>query len=261
MRRGCDEGGCHAVGRAARARVRIALPGICIQDGIADVFVSGAVELLPAAFGDDADLAAGSAAVFRGVIGSENLDFLRRVHVGRAQTGAVGARARSRSAIIGNQVLGIARPVDVRWSLAEGEAEVRKRAATSSGNQVGHEDRVASVDFKRVNLLPGDQLLHAGRFRLQRDNARHHLHRLRGRAQRQRRIQAQMSARVKLVVCGFILLKTRGLRAHGVQAGRNVRDGIVAGIVRRGLTFDAGLVLDRDLGVRNGCAGLVFDEA
>jgi len=69
---GCNTGG---------SRDRIALPRVCIEGCIPDVFVGSAVELLRAALGDDANLSAGGPAVFSGVVGSEDLDFLRGVHI------------------------------------------------------------------------------------------------------------------------------------------------------------------------------------
>ena len=87
VNRSGDEGGA---GR------RVALPGIGIEDGVADIFVGRAVKGLRAALGGDANLPAGGAAIFRSVVRSENLNFLRRIHIGSANAGAVGARAHRR---------------------------------------------------------------------------------------------------------------------------------------------------------------------
>src|SRR6267378_3852011 len=160
VNRSCDAGG---------PRDRIALPRVCIQGCIPDVFIGGAVELLRAALGDDANLAAGGPAVFSGVVGGEDLDFLRGVHIRSANAGAVRTRANGGSAVIRDQTLWSARAVDVRWALRGIEVKIRERAAASAGHQVGHKDRVAAVQLQRVNLLPSDVLLHCCRFRLQQD--------------------------------------------------------------------------------------------
>src|SRR6266571_7173730 len=65
--------------RRSGQRVGIARPGIRVQGIVAKVVVSRAVELRRARPGDNADLGARGAAVFRRVIRSKNLDFLRRV--------------------------------------------------------------------------------------------------------------------------------------------------------------------------------------
>ena len=142
--------------------VGVARPGVGVEGGVAVIFVQGAVELLRAALGDHADLGAGRAAVFSGVIRSKDLDFLRGVHVGGAKTRAVGARARSRGAVKRDQVLRVAGAIEIRRPLVEKSAEARQRAAASAGHQPRKADRVAAVELERVNLLPADELLHGG---------------------------------------------------------------------------------------------------
>src|SRR4029077_9059760 len=154
-------------GDAGSSGDRVALPGIRIENGIADVFIGGSVEVLRAAFGCDADLAAGGPAILRSVIRGEYLNFLRGVHVGCADAGTVGAGANGGGAVVSDQTFRRARAVDIRWSLAEIETKVRKRAAARTGNQVGHENRVASVDLEGIDLLAGNKLLDRGGFGLQ----------------------------------------------------------------------------------------------
>src|SRR5260370_21026585 len=101
----------------------IAPPGVRIESVVTDVFVWVAVELLRAGARQDADLCAGSASVFGRVGSGEDLNFLGGVDVGRAQAGAIGARARRRRAVIRNQVLRVARAVEVGRALAELERE------------------------------------------------------------------------------------------------------------------------------------------
>src|SRR4051794_7550244 len=63
-------------GRSKTVAVGIARPGIRVQSCIAEVFISCAMELAGPGFGREANLSSRSAAVFRGVIGREDLDFL-----------------------------------------------------------------------------------------------------------------------------------------------------------------------------------------
>ena len=100
-------------------RIRIARPGVRIQRIVLKVFISRAVELLRATLGNDADLGAGGSSVFRCVVRSKNLYFLGRIYVCRTDAGAIGARPRGRRAVKGNQVLGISRAVEIRWSLTK----------------------------------------------------------------------------------------------------------------------------------------------
>src|SRR5258706_15894669 len=126
----------------------VSSPGVCVENGVANVVVSVAVELLRSTLGSDTDLSARGPAVFRRVVGGEDLDFLGRVHVGRAQTGAVGASAHRGSAVKGNQALRRAGAIDVAGTLAEAERQAGQVAATSSGHQVGHEDRIPPVELQ-----------------------------------------------------------------------------------------------------------------
>src|SRR5439155_16042209 len=99
---------CEISGGDAGCGVGVAGPGIGIEDGVAHIFVSGAMKRLPAAPGDDANLCARGAAVFRGVVCRKDLDLLSGVHVRGTQTSSVGARAGGGRAVIRNQILGIA---------------------------------------------------------------------------------------------------------------------------------------------------------
>ena len=100
-------------------RVRVPRPGIRVQVVIAEIFVGSAVKRLGPGLGDNSDLGAGAAAVFWSVIRREDLDFLRRVHVGSPNAGAIGPGAGGRSAIEGDQVFRVARAVEVGRSLGE----------------------------------------------------------------------------------------------------------------------------------------------
>ena len=110
----------------------IARPGVGVQGRVADIFIGGAVELGPATFGDNPDLAAGRASVFSHVIGAEDLHLLGGVLVGGTEAGAVGARARGGRAVIGDQVFRGARAVDVRRPRAESEIQAREISAANA---------------------------------------------------------------------------------------------------------------------------------
>ena len=121
-------------GRGKTVGIGIARPGVRVESIVLQVFVSGAVEVLRAGFGDNANLRARGAAVLGGVICSKDLHLLRGVHIRGAETGPVGARARSRGAVVGDQILRVARAVKIRGALAEAERKVRKRSAASTGH-------------------------------------------------------------------------------------------------------------------------------
>src|SRR5689334_19750526 len=125
------------------------------------------MELLRTALRENADLATGCAAVFSRVVSSEDLDFLGRIDVRRAQTGAVGARTGRRSAIIRDQILGVPGTVEIRRSLAEVETQVCQRAATSARHEVRHENRISSVQLERIDLFPRYVLLDCRGFGLE----------------------------------------------------------------------------------------------
>jgi len=61
------------------------------------------VEVLRAALGHDADLAAGRPAIFGIIVRGQDLDFLGRIRVGDADAGAIGARAHGHRAVLRDQ--------------------------------------------------------------------------------------------------------------------------------------------------------------
>src|SRR5204863_1116889 len=90
-------------------RSLVAGPGIRIENRVPDILVGRAVELLPAAARNDADLAAGGPPELRRIGGREDLDLLRGIHIRRTQAGAVGPRAHRGSPIVRDQALRSAR--------------------------------------------------------------------------------------------------------------------------------------------------------
>src|SRR5207237_1029924 len=96
-----------------------ARPGVRIECGVAQIFVSRPMELLAAASGHDADLSARRAAELGRVVGGEDLNFLRGIHIGGAEAGAVGASPDRGRAVISDQALGCTRAVDVARALSE----------------------------------------------------------------------------------------------------------------------------------------------
>ena len=126
-----------------------------------------------------------------------------------------------------------------------------KRARPSAGHEGGKADRVATIEFKRIDLLAGDEFLHRGGFRLQGGDAGGYLHSLRGGADRERNVDVQVAAGVELIVRGSVSLEAGGFDADGIEAGRNICDGVIARFVRGDDALDAGLIADRDFRVRN----------
>src|SRR6266403_45677 len=120
------------------------------------------MKVLPASFGDNANLSPGGSAVLSGVVGGQDLNFLSGIHVCGAEAGSIRASANSGSTIISNQTFRRARPIDIRGALAETEVKVRKSATTRSRHQVGHEDGIAAVQLERIDLLARDEVLHCG---------------------------------------------------------------------------------------------------
>src|SRR5262249_42271302 len=101
----------------------IARPGVGVERGVAQVFVHGPVKLARGGVRGDADLRAGAAAELGSVVRRKNLHFLRGVDVGRADAGAVGASARTGSAVKGDQVFRIARAIEVGGTLRKIEVQ------------------------------------------------------------------------------------------------------------------------------------------
>jgi hypothetical protein len=115
-------------------------------------------------------------------------------------------------------------------------------------DKIAHEDWIAAIEFKRVNLFPCDQLLDGGRFRLQSYGRRRYFDSLARGAYGKLHVDAQMSAGLKLVLNGLVFLKTRSLDGYGVEAGRKIGDRVEAGFVCDGLALNAGLIVHEDFG-------------
>src|SRR5262245_36506478 len=79
------EAECRWGGRDSRIIALIARPGVGVERRIAEVFNQVAVEVARATLGDEANLAPGRAPIFGGVIGRQDLHFLDRIHVLRAE--------------------------------------------------------------------------------------------------------------------------------------------------------------------------------
>src|SRR5262249_6789837 len=176
--------------------------------------------------GGNADLGARGAAIFRRVIRSKNLDFLRGVHVSHTNTGTVGTRASGRSAIKSDQIFGVSGAVEIRRSLAQTEGKIRGGGGTGAWNQGCKTDRVAAIELEQIYLLSRDELLHCRRFRLYQRSSRLNYDGFCSGAHRERRVDRQTSARVQLVICRVVLLKTRCLGTHVIEARRDVGYGV-----------------------------------
>ena len=93
------------------------------------------MKLTSAGLGGNADLRTRGTPVLGSVIGREDLDLLCGVHVSRPKAGTVGASARARGAIIGDQVFWVARSVEIRGSLIEIKVESCQSGGTSARHQ------------------------------------------------------------------------------------------------------------------------------
>src|SRR5207247_751693 len=107
----------------ARELVRVwtlvAGPGVRVQRRIAEILYQVAVEVPSPALGHEADLAAGGAAVFGGVIGGEDLHLGNGVHVLSAEHRTGGARAGGDGAVHRHQVFVPAAAVDAEAAVAD----------------------------------------------------------------------------------------------------------------------------------------------
>src|SRR5258705_6132952 len=115
----------------------MALPGVGVADGIARVLVGGAMKVLPARFGDNANLSPGGPAVLGGVIGGQDLNFLSGIHVCGAEAGSIRASANGGSTIVSNPAFGGSRSIDNRGGLAGNEVKGCKRAAARARGRHG----------------------------------------------------------------------------------------------------------------------------
>src|SRR5437867_2306290 len=208
------------------------------------------MEVARTAPGKDANLAAGRTSVFGRVGRSEDLDFLRGIHIGGAETGAVGASTNGRSAVIGNQALGRAGAVDIGWALAETERKTREVAAARAGYQISHEDRVAPIQLQAVDLFPAHELLNGCRFRLERCCRSRHGDYFACLSQGKRCIHLECRTRIELVVCALERFEAGGLDGYPVGSWRNVGDDVMAGLVRIGLPLETSHVAFCNRGIR-----------
>ena len=140
--------------------VGVARPRIRVEGCIAKVFIRSPVKLARARLRRKPNLRARSAAILRSIICSQNLDFLRRVHICGPQAGPVRTRACCRSPVKRKQILWITRPVEIRRSLRESEVQAGQCRSARSGHQSRQPNRISSIQFQRVNLLARHQLLH-----------------------------------------------------------------------------------------------------
>ncbi len=200
----------------SQERISVARPGVGVERIIPQVFVCGAMEVLRAGLSNDANLRPGRAAILGGVVPGQDLYLLRGIHVRGAQTRSVGARASSRGTVVGDQILRVARAIEIRGTLAESERQARRCSTARPRYERRETDGVPPIQLEQVNLLSCDQLLHRRGFRLQLHGRCQNLDGLTGRTHGQRRVNDEIGTGVELVVCGFVPLETRGLGRHGV---------------------------------------------
>src|SRR5215470_2747786 len=118
------------------------------------------MELLCPRFRDYANLGTGRAPVFPGVVCREDLNFLCRIHIRCADARAVGAGSRCRSSVEKDQILRVARSIEICRTLRQEGVCICQSTATSARNQRSEANRIASIELKRVNLFTRNQLLY-----------------------------------------------------------------------------------------------------
>src|SRR5262245_57840508 len=138
--------------REAWIPATIALPLVRVECGIAVVLEGVAVKLLGAAFGGEANLAGGRAAVLRALARREHLDFLDGLDVLGAEHRPRGARARRDGAIDRHEVLVGARAVDAEAPVGHTvRIERADGAAADAWLERREIDRVAAVERQFLN--------------------------------------------------------------------------------------------------------------
>ncbi len=100
------------------------------------------------ALGNNADLTAGGAAVFSGVVTGEYLNFLCRIDVGHPDAGATSPCACGGSAVSGDHGVLLAGAVHVIAAIREREVEVAEcRTGADTRQERTHEQRIAAIQF------------------------------------------------------------------------------------------------------------------
>ncbi len=219
------------------------------------------MKILAARFGENADLRAGGASEFRRIGSSQNLHFLSRIDIRGAEACAVRACARGGRAVIGDEVLRVARAVEVGRALREVEVQTRGVAGPGAGRERGETDRVTAVQLEQVDLLTGNQSLVRCGFRLQSLGRCRNFDRFRRGADYQGDVHRERRAGVQLVARGLVLLEAGRFGRDCVESRRNIRDHVKAGIVGVGAALGpSGFILDAHLGLWYDGARRIFHK-
>ena len=200
------------------------------------------VQAVGAALGDHVDLAAGRAAVFRGI--GAGLDFeLGQGIDGRREAVGHGVVVHDFDAIDVEAVGGVARAVGAGGGgavggigLADGAAPAAHgdgagSAGLHAGNQLGELDEVAAVERKVDDLGGIDDGTDAGVFGLQEGGGGAHLHRFADVTDFEAQIETGGLFHLQGHILGACHLKAGLGGSHAVGTGRKVGQGVGAGRV------------------------------
>ena len=152
-------------------------PAVRVERRVAEVLHQVAVELLPSALRNKADLPGGGASILGTVVRGQDLDFLDRIHVLCAEHRAGRARPGGDGAVYHDKVFVGASAVDAETPVGHTvRVERSDGSAAHAGLQQGKVDRVASVQRQIRNLFRINRAADHGRFGLDQAGRRLHLH-------------------------------------------------------------------------------------
>src|SRR4030095_5893040 len=146
------------VARRNAGRIEVvARESVGVERGVAQKFIGGAMKIFLAALRDDAYLAASRTSILGVVIGGEDLHFLRRIHIGNADAGSVGAGANRRRAIKSDQVVLSAGAVNIQSASRQPKAVTTERTANHARLKDRQREWIGPVGLNVINLFAFDQ--------------------------------------------------------------------------------------------------------
>ena len=230
-----EDGAADVKAVLVRVWTLVAGPGVRVQRRIAEILYQVAVEVPSPALGHEADLAAGGAAVFGGVIGGEDLHLGNGVHILSAEHRAGGARARGDGAVHRHQVFVPAAAVDAEAAVADAVGIERADGAAAHARlQQRQIDRIAAVQRQILDLPRLDDPSDLPRFGLHLAGRGGHLHYIGQGAHSQVGVYADLRRCVELDLALHEFLEARSLGGDGVGAHHQRGEDVIAVRVRSG---------------------------
>jgi hypothetical protein len=143
---------------AGRCLVPLFVPGVGIEEIVAEIFKSAAVELAGAGLGFDFDGARAVAAVLRAIVGGEDFKFGDGLEVGVYVEGLVAAVVHVVAAVKLPVVVLVAAAVDAEGDVAgyADSALVLTSLVGDTGSQGYELAEVAAIELELVDLFAGD---------------------------------------------------------------------------------------------------------